>query len=202
MAQRVAAPRITDRDSLKRIFRYIAKTLDVGILYRNGETTIPSVYSDADWANCLETRKSIGAFTSHIAGGAISWQSKQQTLVATSTTEAELLAASSATKEAIWLRKLARDIGLGLSGPTTIFEDNNATAAIANNPTHHGRTKHYDVLHHFVRQRVSLGDVTLVRCASRAMVADSLTKGTGRVLFEEHKIGMGLVTVDEKSGGV
>ncbi|SCZ92206.1 BZ3500_MvSof-1268-A1-R1_Chr5-2g07707 [Microbotryum saponariae] len=76
---------------------------------------------------------------------------------------------------------------------TIIHEDNQATIKIANNPTHHARTKHFDVVHHFVSERVGFGEVKLVYCDTDSMVADTLTKGLGRIKFERHRQSMGMV---------
>ncbi|SGY25517.1 BQ5605_C018g08632 [Microbotryum silenes-dioicae] len=111
-------------------------------------------YSDASFADDPESRRSVGAYASILAGGIISWQSKQQFMIATSTTEAEILPASSATREAIWLRRLA--------------EDNAACIQIAKDPVDHMRTKHFDTAHLFVRERVASGEVELEYCPQLA----------------------------------
>ncbi len=68
-------------------------------------------YSDADWGGDLEDRRSTIRFVFMIGGGAISWSSKQQPTIALSTTEAEYMANTQATKEAIWMTKLMMDVG-------------------------------------------------------------------------------------------
>lgn len=196
-----AAPTEADWTAVKRIFRYLSNTVDLGIAYRRNASLVLETYADADWANDTMSRKSIGGFASMLAGGLISWQSKQQSLVATSTTEAELLAASSATREVLWLRKLSQDAGVPCPLPTVIWEDNDAATAIATNPIHHERTKHYDVAQLFVRERVAMGDVTLKRCASADMIADTFTKGLAFVLFERHRAAMGMTSVQNGIGG-
>ncbi|SGZ01935.1 BQ5605_C033g11174 [Microbotryum silenes-dioicae] len=154
-------------------------------------------YSDASWANNFETRRSVGAYVRLLGGAAISWQSKQQTLVATSTTESEILAVLSATKEVIWLHQVAKDLSVEQPSATTIYEDNQATIKITYNPAHHARTKHFDVVHHFVRERVTLGDIKLVYCPTNSMMANVLTKGLGPIKFAAHRKAMGMVQLSK-----
>ena len=77
-----------------------------------------------------------------LAKGVVSWLSKKQATVALSTTEAEYIALSVATQEAIRLRRLLTDIGMPLEGPTVIHEDNQGAIPLARNPVAHARTKH------------------------------------------------------------
>ena len=89
-----------------------------------------------------------------LAGGAVSWLSKKEATVALSTTEAEYVAPSTATQEAVWLRRLLADMGEPPEGPTEIYEDNQGAISIAKSPVGHARTKHIDIRYHFVRKRV------------------------------------------------
>ncbi|SGY49759.1 BQ5605_C001g00813 [Microbotryum silenes-dioicae] len=192
-ASKVSAPTQVDWIAVKRIIRCLQGTVDWGLKFNHGGSTVFELYSDASWGDDMSTGKSIGAFVSILAGAAISWQSKQQSMVATSTTEAEILAASAAAKEAMWLRRLAADLELEQPKATLIWEDNQAVIAIALNPAHHGRTKHYNVHHFYIRERVTAGDIRIKYCKTGAMTADILTKPLARNLFELHREGMGMV---------
>ncbi|SGY18679.1 BQ5605_C014g07438 [Microbotryum silenes-dioicae] len=153
---------------------------------------VTSLYSDASWGDDMLTGKSIGVFVSIMAGAANFWQSKQQSMVATLTKEAEILAASTAAKEAMWLWRLAADLELEQPKATLIWENNQAVITIALNPAHHGRTKHYSVHHFYIRERVTAGDIRIKYCKTGAMTADILTKPLARNLFELHREGMGM----------
>ncbi|SCZ88747.1 BZ3500_MvSof-1268-A1-R1_Chr2-1g04610 [Microbotryum saponariae] len=191
-ASKVSAPTQADWIAVKRIIRYLQGTIDWGLKYNLEGSTVFELYSDASWGDDMLTGKSIGAFVSIMAGAAISWQSKQQSMVATSTTEAEILAASAAAKEAMWLRRLAADLKIQQPGSTLLWEDNQAVIAIAQNPAHHGRTKHYSVHHFYIRERVTIGDIRIKYCKTGAMTADLLTKPLARNLFELHRDGLGM----------
>ncbi|SGY82543.1 BQ5605_C009g05577 [Microbotryum silenes-dioicae] len=189
------SPTQADWIAVKRIIRYLQGTIDWGLKYNLEGSTVFELYSDASWGDDMLTGKSIGAFVSIMAGAAISWQSKQQSMVATSTTEAEILAASATAKEAMWLRRLAADLKIQQPGSTLLWEDNQAVIAIAQNPAHHGRTKHYSVHHFYIRERVTTGDIRIKYCKTGAMTADLLTKPLARNLFELHRDGLGMVSL-------
>jgi KUP system potassium uptake protein len=116
-----------------------------------------------------------------IGGGAISWSSKRQPTIALSTTEAEYMANTQATKKAIWITKLMMDLGYMEEKKVMVIRcDNQGAISLTKNPTHHARTKHIDVQHHFVRQRVENGEVRFEYCPMEHMVADVLTKALSK----------------------
>ena len=88
------------------------------------------------------------------------------------------MATSQSTKEAIWLPKLLADVGFIQEGATTIMCDNQGCIALAKNPTHHSRTKHIDVQHHFIREKLESEEIRLEYCPTEDMVADVLTMGS------------------------
>ena len=103
--------------------------------------------------------------------------------MALSSTEAEYMAATQATKEAIWLCQLLSELGHPQRGVTVIFKDNSGCIELAKNPIHHVRTKHIDIQHHFVREKVLSGKVELVHCSTNEQLADIMTKPLVRDKF-------------------
>jgi len=102
-------------------------------------------YCDADWGGDLEDRRSITGFVFMIGGGAISWSSKRQLTIALSTTEAEYMANTQATKQAIWITKLMMDLGYMEEKKMMVIRcDNRGAISLTKNPTHHAQTKHID----------------------------------------------------------
>ena len=91
---------------VKRILRYIKGTIDYGLKFKasNANNVELQGYSDADWAGDVTSRKSTSGYIFQLGGGAISWRSKRQNIVALSSTEAEYVALTLASQEAIWLR--------------------------------------------------------------------------------------------------
>lgn len=118
------------------------------------------------------------------AGGPISWQSKKQATVALSSTEAEYMAASSATKEALWLRKLMVDLGLSTNQPIQLNCDNQSCIKLAHNPKPHDRSKHIAIRYHFLHEQVDLQTIQLVYCSTTEMLVDFLTKALPRPKYK------------------
>ena len=162
--------------AVKRIMRYLKGTSDVKLCL-GGKNIVLSGYCDADYAGDTSNRRSTTGYMFKVGAGAVSWNSKRQQTTATSTVEAEYMATSYATKEAIWLRQLMADVGCTQGEATTIMCDNQGCISLAKNPTHHSRTKHIDVQYHFIREKLELGVIRLDYCPTEHMVADVLTKG-------------------------
>ena len=152
-------------------------------------------YADADWAGDLDTRRSTSGYCFKIGEATVSWASKRQATVAKSTAEAEYVALSFAAQEALWLRQLMKDVGFGVTAPTVIFEDNNGAIDLSRNAKYHNRTKHIDINHHFIRERVKSKEIDVVPCPSKDMAADVLTKGIPRVQFEKLRNLLGVCDV-------
>ena len=108
--------------------------------------------------------------------GAVSWQSCKQPTVALSSVEAEYMAATQATREAVWWRTFMSELGQPPSAATTVHSDSQGAIALAKNPEHHKRTKHIDIQHHYVREQVDAGSVVMPHIGTELMVADVLTK--------------------------
>jgi hypothetical protein len=108
--------------AVKRVFRYIAGTLDYKIVY--GPASHPAnftTYSDSDYAGCPDTAKSTSGFVLLMGGGAVSWSSKLQTRVARSSTEAEYIAAESAGREMAFFRYVFEDMGYSVLQEFLLF---------------------------------------------------------------------------------
>ena len=106
---------------------------------------------------------------------------KLQHTVALSSTEAEYLALSAATREALYLRNLLRDLCPDAAGTVTLYEDNQSTIKQASNVLSSDRTKHIDIRHHFVKSHVANGDIVLEYLPTAEQPADALTKSLDRV---------------------
>ncbi|KNZ75967.1 Copia protein [Termitomyces sp. J132] len=133
-------------------------------------------FTDSDWANCLDTRRSMGRYAWSLGSGVISWASRKQKTVAASSCEAEYMAAFEAAQECIWLRALLQAIGHDLSKATTIMCDNNAATNLSENPLLYSRVKHVDIKYHFLRERVASNELTIRYINTRDNIADLFTK--------------------------
>jgi hypothetical protein len=192
ISQFAADPRQSHLSAARRMLRYIKGTKNFKLMLGaittgdNPEKPILSGYSDANWGNDLDSRRSTSGYIFLVSGGVVSWSSKRQATVALSSTEAEYMALTQATKEAIWLRTFLNELGFHSNDATTIFEDNQSAIALAKNPVHHARTKHIDIRHHYIREKLESGDIRLEYIHTSDMVADALTKPLPRPAFEKH----------------
>ena len=186
--------------AVKRVMRYLQGTLGMELQLGGAYVTLHG-FCDADWAGDEGDRRSTTGYVFMLGMGAISWNSKRQPTIALSTTEAEYMAMSQCTKEAIWLRQLLADVGLVQEGSTQILCDNQGAIALAKNPTHHSRTKHIDVQHHFIRERVEDEVIELKYVPTQAMVADVLTKSLGKPQHQNLIEKMGLRAFDHSQSG-
>eukprot|EP00965_Chrysotila_dentata_P093616 3093536-Pleurochrysis_carterae.AAC.1 len=120
---------------------------------------------------------------------------KKQPTVALSSCEAEIVAASEATKEAVYLRSLFAELGLPQPEPTPLSMDNKSAIDLAYNPEHHQRTKHIDRRHFFVREKVESHDITVPFVRSSENMADFFTKPLPpRVFFPLRDVIMNVVS--------
>jgi hypothetical protein len=144
--------------AVKRILRYLRSTITLELVYK-GDLKPLVGYSDADWAGDQDTRRSTSGYIFNIGSGAISWSSKRQPTVALSSCEAEYMGQTQAAKEAIWLRDLLENLTASPEElqATIVYCDNQGAIALAKNPQFHARTKHIDIQHHFVRERLLKG---------------------------------------------
>jgi hypothetical protein len=128
-----------------------------------------------------------------VGDSVISWSSKKQPSVAVSTCEAEYMAVSHASREAIWLQRLVKGMGVTVEGGATVLHvDNKSAIQLGKNQTYHGRTKHIDTQHHFVREKVHDGVIALEFCPTEDQVADVLTKGLPKAKHVMFSSAMGL----------
>ena len=164
-------------DSAKRVLRYLKGTRDYAIVYpkHKGDVQLWGAV-DSDWASCPITRRSYTGYVFHLQGGAIGWSSKQQSLVAKSTPEAEFIAASAAAREVDWLRRLLNDWDFPQLSPTILYEDNQGCIAMSLTSGQTTRTKHVDLRIHDLKEHVENKVISLMHCPSALNPADLLTK--------------------------
>ena len=162
-------------ETSKKGFRYLKATSDVGIKYSTNKEMKIESYSDADFANCKETRKSRTGIIVNLANAPIMWLSKRQPITALSTVESEYIAGSATTQETIYAKSVLEELGVYIQTPIQ-YMDNQGSIAISENPVHQGRTKHIDVRYHYIREKVSEGKIKIAYVSSENQKADFLTK--------------------------
>jgi hypothetical protein len=146
---------------------------------------------DSDWASDPITRQSVTGYFFQLAGGPITWQSRAQTTVAHSSTEAEYMALSDCSCQVSWIRNIFLELGMRL-GPIPIYADNQGSIFIGSNPVQEIRTKHIDVKYHYVRECIAVKKIVLYHVPTQDNTADIFTKNLGRLKFEKFKRQLGI----------
>eukprot|EP00253_Pinus_taeda_P024371 PITA_24371 len=118
-------------------------------------------YTDSDWAGSVDDRKSTSGYVFHMGSGAISWASRKQPVVSLSTAEVEYVAATTAACQAVWLRRVLKDLCHEQENGTTIYCDNSSAIALSKNSVFHKRTKNIDTKFHFIHELVNNGEIVL-----------------------------------------
>ena len=174
-----------------RVVRYLLGTKEMGLVYGAVGNSELLGYVDSDFAGDLDTRKTTTGFVYMLNGSAVSWGSKKQQSVATSTVEAEYIAASHAIKEGVWLGSLLEELGHGLTR-VQLMMDNMGCIANLQNHVLSKYTKHISVCYHQAREKVMWGQITPVYVHTEKNLADVFTKPLGCTSFMRHRDGLGL----------
>ena len=175
-----------------RVVRYLKGTRLLSLRLGGPANVTLLGYSDSDYANCLETSRSIGGYCFSLGAGAISWASRKQKTVADSSCYAEYIALHEASHEAVFLRELLATLLGGDKSPTPLYCDNDAASILTQDHVWHARVKHIRVKYHYVRELVADGELLVKRVRSSDNTADILTKPLGRTDFHRLRHNLGL----------
>ena len=186
----------------KRILRYLAGTVNYGLLYsRSADGTDIHGISDADWGGCVNTRRSTTGNLVYMGKNLIMWKSTKQHTVALSSTEAEYLGITDTMKDLLWLKNLLVEIQYITEDQSLrLLGDNAGSLDLARNQVTLSRSKHIDIRHHFIRQHVENGDVKIVHIPGKENIADVLTKGLGKIAFNRCLASLGMERFQSESG--
>ena len=194
VAKFTSQPHTSHWTAVKRIFRYLSGTIDMGISYygTTQDFTLRG-YCDADYAGDHDDRKSRTGYIFLLANGAIAWCSKRQGCTSDSTTEAEFVSMAESVKEAIWLRRLLHSLGFPSRLPTNIFSDNQGAIQLVKNPKYHKRTKHIETKYYLIREKYAQQEIEVLYINTKQQLADLLTKALPRETFQHLRALQGLV---------
>ncbi|GJU83574.1 hypothetical protein Tco_1285939 [Tanacetum coccineum] len=168
-------PLTSNLNAVKKIFKYLKGQPKLGLWYPRDSPFVLEAYSDSDYAGSNGDRKSTTGGCQFLGRRLISWQCKKQTVVATSSTKAEYVAAAHCCGHVLWIQNQMLDYGFNFMN-TKIFIDNQSTICIVKNPVFHQRTKHIEIRHHFIRDANEKHLVQVLKIHTDDNVADLLTK--------------------------
>ena len=180
--------------AVKNILKYLKRTKDMFLVYGGDKELIVNGYVDASFDTDPDDSKSQTGYVFTLNGGAVSWCSSKQSIVAGSTCEAEYIAASEAANEGVWMKEFISDLGVirSASGPMEIFCDNTGAIALAKEYRFHKRTKHIKRRFNSIRDLVQVGDIEICKIHTDLNVADPLTKPLPRAKHDQHQDSMGV----------
>ena len=187
LSQYLSKPTVNHHTAVKRVLRYVSATLDYELCFKCSHESLKVFgFSDADWGSS-EDRRSTTGYCFKVGSRIVSWKSKKQQTVALSSCEAEYMALSAATQEALFINQLISDMDNDYkheNKPTVLCSDNQGAIALAKNPVNHQRSKHIDIKYHFIRSQIGNGKIELVYVPSENNIADVFTKPLGKIKFQ------------------
>lgn len=161
---------------IKRILRYLNHTQNSNLyLFTHSSFTL-SVHVDADWAGNLDDCKSTARYNIYLDSHLIYWGSKEQSIVARSSTKTEYKSVANTTCELLWLQSPLRELGVSLVDPTRLWYDNIGATYLSQHLVLYVQTKHVELDYHFVRERVAAKTLQISFIFSKDQVANIMTK--------------------------
>ena len=186
LSRHAQSPSVTHLVLLKRIVRYLKTCPDLGVKFHRTETMALELFVDSSWANG-EKRKGIFGYAVLLNGSPVAYKTKQQSVVALSSTEAEYIGMCEAVKELMAVKNLLQFLEVKVKKPFTVYNDNQGALFIGKNLASVSRTRHVEMKYYFVQDLVEKKEIQLVYMKTTDMIADVFTKALGRVKFQEFR---------------
>ncbi|GJR96551.1 hypothetical protein Tco_0268725 [Tanacetum coccineum] len=168
--------------AVKRIFRYINRTINMGLWYSKDTDMSLTAYADADHAGCQDTRHSTSRSAQFLGDKLVSWSSKKQKRTAILSTVAEYIALSGCFSQILWMHSQLTDYGFKFN-KIPLYCDNKSVIALCCNNVQHSRAKHIDIRYHFIKEQVENRIVELYFVRTEYQLADIFTKLLPRERF-------------------
>ena len=176
--------------AVKWILKYLKGTTNQALCFGGSNVSLQG-YVDVDIAGDRDNRRRTTRYVFTVGGTTISWVSKIQSVVALSTTEAEYVAATEASKEMIWLQRFMGELGKE-HDKGTLYSDSQSAIHLAKNSAFHSRTKHIQLKYHFIRSVLEDGQLKLEKIHTSQNPADMLTKVVTRDKLRTCSVSVGL----------
>ncbi|KAH9716509.1 retrovirus-related pol polyprotein from transposon RE1 [Citrus sinensis] len=176
LSQFMSDPRQPHWVACKRVLRYLKNTMNLCLRFKKSEHLDLIAYTDADWATDPDDRRSISGYCVYLGDNLVAWSSRNQGMVARSTAESEYRAMALCSTEITWINSLLGELKIEVENVPIILSDSTSAAAIAANPVYHSRTKHFEIDLHFLRDKVTKGELEINYVGSNDQIAYVLTK--------------------------
>jgi hypothetical protein len=188
-----AAPKQIHLLVVKRIFIYFKGTMKYGLWYPRNQNFQLSVYSDVDWANCVDERKSTSGGALFLGDSLVAWLSKKQGSISLSTIEVEYIVVSTCCTQVLWMIQTLADLEVKYTAPIPIHCDNTGAMSVSKNPVFHSKTKHIPIKYQILREHVTNTVVYLSYIPSKDQIVDIFTKPLAKSQFEYLRQKLGVI---------
>ncbi|KAH9667197.1 retrovirus-related pol polyprotein from transposon RE1 [Citrus sinensis] len=175
-SQFMSDPRQPHWVACKRVLMYLKNTMNMCLSFKKSKHLDLIAYTDADWTTDPNDRRSISGYCVYLGDNLVAWSSRKQGIVARSTVESEYRAMALCSTEITWINSLLGELKMEVENVPIILSDSTSAAAIAANPVYHSRTKHFEIDFHFLRDKVTKGELEINYVGSNDQIANVLTK--------------------------
>jgi hypothetical protein len=179
----------------KKVLRYLQGTKNYMLTFKKADNLVVIGYLDSDFSSCVDSKKSTSYYIFILAGVLISWKTAKQSIIASSTMQAEFVACYEATGQAVWLKNFIPKLQVidSIARPLTLLCDNETAILLSKNNKLSDASKWINIKYLIVRDKIKNDTIVIQHINTRAMLADYLTKTLPPTLYKEHVAGMGLV---------
>ncbi|GKA13084.1 ribonuclease H-like domain-containing protein [Tanacetum coccineum] len=179
----------------------LPKRRDETLLHASSMTQLVA-YTDADWAGCPFTRRSISGYYVFLRDNLLSWSAKRQVTLSRSSAKAEYRGVANVVAKMAWIRNLLRELHTPLFTATLVYCGNVSAVYLSTNPVQCQRSKHIEIDIHFVRDYVASRQVRVLHVPSWFQYVDIFTKGLPTALFLEFRSNLNVRRPPAQTAGV
>ena len=170
------SPKQSHLVAVKRIIKYLNGTLDYGLWYPRNQYLQLTAYSDVNWANCLDEKKSTSGGAFFLGDSLVAWLSKKQSSVSLYTIEVEYIVVATYSTQELWMIQTLADLEVKYVDPIPLHSDNTSSIIVSKNLVLHSKTKNIPIKYHFLMEQVTNRLVQLNFIPSTEQIADIFSK--------------------------
>jgi hypothetical protein len=189
-----SAPKQSHLQAIKRIFRYLKETMTYVLWYPKNQNFQLTSYSNADWANFVDERKSTSGGAFFLGDSLVAWLSKNQGSISLSTTEAEYIVVATCCTQVLWMIQTLADLEVKYTTPIPIHCDNTSAISVSKNHIFHSKTKNIPIKYHFLREQVTNQIVQVHYIPTTEQIVDIFTKPLAKTPFEHLRKKLGVIS--------
>jgi hypothetical protein len=179
---------------VKRILKYLKGTMTYALWYPRNQNFQLISYTNVDWENCLDERKSTSGGAFFLGDSLVTWLSKKQGSISLSTTEANYIVVATCCTQILWMIQTLADLKVTYTNPIPLHCDNNSAISVSKNLVLHSNTKHILIKYYFLKERVTNRVVQMHYIPTIEQIADIFTKSVAIKPFEYLRQKLGVIS--------